>query len=399
MDYFDILLAKKLNGGGGDITIEDLAITANGEYTAPSGKAYGKVTANVPASANAIYKQTLTGLPSPIATFTGADAPIDELVISVDAVQDLHGYDSPWPAGGGKNKFNKNGSLENNRFIQADGTIVSSPNWNTTDYQQITPNTYTMSGATEGVGGYYGICWYDSEKTYIGGFQKFTTSPQTVTIPSNAQYVRYSVNNSALDSFMLEQGSVASSYAPYSNICPISGWSEAIITNKDDLTDPTVTRTVTISFGQDVYGGVLNVSTGELTILYALIDMGDMTWTYQSANTRFVSSDIQSLSKYPSSNDNPSNIICSNYANNSYRDYTDKQIAQSNTGNVFVKDSTYTDATTFKTAMDGVQLVYELATPQTIQLTPTQVRTILGNNNISVNCGEVTELKFYSETP
>ena len=503
MDYFDILLAKKLNGGGGDITIEDLAITANGEYTAPSGKAYGKVTANVPAPANAIFKQTLTGLPSPIATFTGADAPIDELVISVDAVQDLHGYDSPWPAGGGKNKFNKNGSLENNRFIQADGTIVSSPNWNTTDYQQITPNTYTMSGATEGVGGYYGICWYDSEKTYIGGFQKFTTSPQTVTIPSNAQYVRYSVNNSALDSFMLEQGSVASSYAPYSNICPISGWSSAnvlrvgknwlstnftsgkginssgavvdnsnrsatveairaipnttytvsytgnerwgwvaynsnnekidsatLLYSGDNFTTPLGTyyvrfiyasetaptnvqlelgtsttyepyngTNVLISFGQEIFGGYLNVSTGELTILYALIDMGDMAWTYQSANTRFVSSDIQSLSKYPSSNDNPSNIMCSNYANNSYRDYTDKQIAQSNTGNVFIKDSTYTDATTFKTAMDGVQLVYELATPTTIQLTPTQVRTLLGNNNVFADCGEVMELKYYSETP
>ena len=38
MDYFDILLAKKLNGGGGDITIEDLYVNANGEYRAPSGK-------------------------------------------------------------------------------------------------------------------------------------------------------------------------------------------------------------------------------------------------------------------------------------------------------------------------------------------------------------------------
>lgn len=279
MDYFDILLAKKLNGSGGDITIEDLTITANGEYRAPSGKAYGKVTANVPAPSNAIYKQTLSNLPQPIATFTGADAPIDSLKASIEGVQSGSGDPSP------------------------------------------------------------------------------------------------------------------------SNIRPISGWSSAIITNKDDLTDPTVMRTVTIPFGQTVYGGMLNVSTGELTILYALIDMGDMTWTYQSTNTRFVSSDIQSLSKYPSSNDNPSNIMCSSYANNSYRDYTDKQIAQSNTGNVFVKDSSYTDGTTFKTAMDGIQLVYELATPQTIQLTPTQVRTLLGNNNVFADCGEVTELKYYSETP
>lgn len=50
MSYYDILLAKQLSGGGGggDITVESLSVTANGTYSAPSSKAYTPVTVNVP---------------------------------------------------------------------------------------------------------------------------------------------------------------------------------------------------------------------------------------------------------------------------------------------------------------------------------------------------------------
>ena len=157
---------------------------------------------------------------------------------------------------------------------------------------------------------------------------------------------------------------------------------------------------VTITFPSSagtVYGGTLDVTKGELTVDKAIIDLGDMSWTYQSANTRFVASDIQNTSKYPSSNDTPSNIMCSCYANNSYRDYTDGQIAQSNTGNVFIKDSNYTDAATFTTAVSGQKLVYELAEPIIIPLTPSLIKSLNGTNNLSVDCGDVIELEYFKE--
>lgn len=50
---FDVpsyLLGKQSGGGGGDITVESKTITANGTYTAPTGKAYSPVTVNVPNS-------------------------------------------------------------------------------------------------------------------------------------------------------------------------------------------------------------------------------------------------------------------------------------------------------------------------------------------------------------
>ena len=50
---------------------------------------------------------------------------------------------------------------------------------------------------------------------------------------------------------------------------------------------------------------------------------------------------------------------------------TDKSIyVNANTGNVSIKDTAYTDATTFKAAMNGVMLYYELAEPVETQIDP-----------------------------
>ena len=47
----------------------------------------------------------------------------------------------------------------------------------------------------------------------------------------------------------------------------------------------------------------------------------------------------------------------------------------------------------FKTAMSGVQLLYELATPLTDQLTPQQIATLRpGINNVWCDTGPVIEL-------
>ena len=48
MDLYDVAVARKLSsGGGGGVTIEELNVTDNGTYTAPTGKAYSPVKVNV----------------------------------------------------------------------------------------------------------------------------------------------------------------------------------------------------------------------------------------------------------------------------------------------------------------------------------------------------------------
>lgn len=66
--------------------LDDITITENGHYTPPTGvDGYDDITVNVPLPANAYLKQTLSGLPAAVATFNGANAPLDSLKASIDA--------------------------------------------------------------------------------------------------------------------------------------------------------------------------------------------------------------------------------------------------------------------------------------------------------------------------
>ena len=59
MDMYDILLAKKLSGGGGGVTVEELNVTENGDYS-EAGIAYSPVHVNV-SGGQAIGKYDLLG--------------------------------------------------------------------------------------------------------------------------------------------------------------------------------------------------------------------------------------------------------------------------------------------------------------------------------------------------
>lgn len=97
------------------------------------------------------------------------------------------------------------------------------------------------------------------------------------------------------------------------------------------------------------------------------VDLGSMSWTAVTVNniTRMRSYDIKTVIKYPSANNIKVNAICSKYeiqtANNTY--VGQMGFSCQNNGDIYVYDSAYTDATAFTTAMSGVMLNYELATP------------------------------------
>ena len=91
MNFYDILLAKKISGGGGgDITTEALNVTANGQYTAPQGKAYTPVNVDIKG-----YKVGEVDVPTDIASFTASDAPLKSLTASIVPVQAGSGDPSP----------------------------------------------------------------------------------------------------------------------------------------------------------------------------------------------------------------------------------------------------------------------------------------------------------------
>ena len=187
------------------------------------------------------------------------------------------------------------------------------------------------------------------------------------------------------------------------NICPISGWTEVNVNHSDaDMTNPT---TITISLGQTVYGGKLDVLSGVLTVDSAMVDLGTLNWSDTPTDTsgiyRCFSDDLTQVVK-PFTNATVANAVCSHYktetADNTYLRHTGISIARS--GRLSIYDSRYTakdDIPALISTLSGIMLCYELAEPIEIQLTPNQVNSLLGVNNIWADSGD-TEVVYRADT-
>lgn len=146
--------------------------------------------------------------------------------------------------------------------------------------------------------------------------------------------------------------------------------------------------TYTIDLNSTCYGGTLDVTTGELTVDRGYADLGDLTWTLDTSRSgHFYSNTIGNL-KSEGTN------LCSAYnCYNTGANATINGIISSTPSygskRIFIIDTAYTDASTFKTSVTGQKYVYELATPQTIQLTPTEILMLQNYNTLYVNTGDI----------
>lgn len=94
------------------------------------------------------------------------------------------------------------------------------------------------------------------------------------------------------------------------------------------------------------------------------IDLGEQTWSYSTENG-YVQATTPDNLKLPSANSEVANIYTINYETVSdsavYNHKKDKIIGINTGGFIKAYDSSYTDASTFKSAMQGQYLYYELA--------------------------------------
>lgn len=173
------------------------------------------------------------------------------------------------------------------------------------------------------------------------------------------------------------------------NIRHISGYDETSVVIKDTTENPTATNTYTLQFGDTVYGAEVDFVSGVATVKYGYADLGDLNY-YYTADYGGMFFAIVNDAKYSG---NLSLIgydcYCSQYKSRGNTRWPDLLNGEINVGSdtagdnhpyVNIKDKNYSDVTSFKNAMQGVQLVYELATPTTIQLTPQQIKMLKGNN-------------------
>lgn len=466
-----------------------------------------------------------------IASFTdGSPSPVTALSVSIEPVQDLHGYDNPWPAGGGKNlipyPYTSPDGVYSGVTIttQADGRIVSSGSSNNSlyftlaDAITLSAGTYTLS--LIGTFQYAQIRVRANGENIItinntAGASSFTLESETVV---SIDIVRLGTNISFNIYVQLESGSTATSYAPYSNICPISGHTSATVTRtginiwdeewevgiynagngtknnsvttrirtknpisvlpettyykvcpsdgfrylvfydrnmtflstlnpgagnqsfttpakayfmntytevdtygttyKNDMsinypsTDHAYhkgyVQTVTIDLDGTRYGGKLNVPTGTMTVDRVAVLFKDLkntsgtasaNWSYDATNSAFSTANTIIPS---GSADADTGIITSCYASRPYGyngSYSGENsvIWAHTSGSLRVKDNRYTDVDAWKSAIANETIVYPLATPLTVQLTPAQLSTLLGENHIWSGTGD-TEATYRADT-
>lgn len=141
----------------------------------------------------------------------------------------------------------------------------------------------------------------------------------------------------------------------------------------------------TTALGRTVYGGTLDVTSGVLTVTHLLADLGSLSWTLYD-NKRWLNGSYRSEIKMPEATE-VANCLSDRFAIYSQSEMaTDENILGlyvAVNGNILIRNGSTTDKPTG-------QLVYELATPQTYQLTAQQIDLLAGDNNIWSSGGSVT---------
>jgi len=209
---------------------------------------------------------------------------------------------------------------------------------------------------------------YDASGTWVEQIGVFTGSgshADTITIPSGVTQIRISTGK------------------PYR-------------TNIGLLSIASETTTIPIAWESSagtIYGGTLDVVSGVLTVTHAAVDMGTLTWQRASGAFYAAISD-KAVGNF--------NLISSMYATttaSTVADMGDYQIkGHATTGTIYVKDSRYTVSADFKTAVTGQTVCYELATPQSYNITPiTDIKTLLGGNTIYTDAGAVS-VEYVADT-
>lgn len=350
---------------------------------------------------------------------------LKELVVGVESVQDLHGYDYPWIGGAGKNllppdtktvstsgiiytvnndgEFKVNGTTRSLIYTSIYGT-------NTTSIS----NLYPLLSGLEGGDSIFFKTFGDTLPNGCEIGCQFNRadgslySPPSIpvddiiTIPNDAVYMfvflripaNVTLNNIAIKP-MISKGTNKLPYEPYTNICPISGWNSVEVSLKDE--DGVSQREYSIALGQTVYGGVLDVVKGELRIEKASVDLGSMIWTrdYISNRYRFGSGSISSIIKKESSYTNGLLSSCF-YVNDSpiTNLLLNGTIAKFTNGWIYIVCNEYSNVDDFVANMTGQTLVYDIDNPITIQLTPQEVLALEGVNNISADSGGVVSCVY-----
>ena len=292
-----------------------------------------------------------------------------------------------------KNLF---GGTFEHKYIDGDGVITSSSSWNMITLNVTAGEKYTISGTSTNASYPLVLCAYDAEgnKLLRGGTNTTGNVSYTLTVPTNGVILRACAygNNTVVSNVQVEKNTTATFYEPYGTIYGgyvdylsgriVAEWSKEILDGS---------RTYTVS--SDRYMGT---------------NFTDCWTTLPASNYNSNIEDTYSLPELITDN---LNIIRGNLGSWMYPDsypWSATINISSDTqfhiilGNKEIgadsSDTRSQRATKIKTYLGNhpITVVYKLATPITYQLTPTQLKSLLGTNNIWSNANGNTTVSYWT---
>lgn len=162
----------------------------------------------------------------------------------------------------------------------------------------------------------------------------------------------------------------------------------------------------TIPFGQTVYKARLNITTGRMEILGAVVDLGSLNYTYYQYDGEGkgggYSDGLRNLVKKPTSSEQSTGSISSGLLEFSDNDfninhYTDAKFAINIYGAIKVCLYSAKDANDLKRLLTGITLCYPLASPIILQLTAQEIMALIGENHIFTNTGAIESCVYMKD--
>lgn len=265
----------------------------------------------------------------------------------------------------GFNAFDKDTMVVEGSYISdSSGEEIENAGASHTDYISVVGGAvyYIKHDASSGNWG----AWYDAGKNFVAPL----VGKGTKTAPSNAAYMRYTIKNNS------------SSAGNPDTLCINLSWDgerdgeyEAYVEHVYPLDSSLTLRGIPkLDANNELYyDGDEYESDGTVTRKYGIVDMGLLNWftgwggfytgTINAQTNGYLAGNILTVpyETVPFTT-HPNKTIAVIYAGDDYP----------SNGRIYVKDESYETAEAFQSAMSGVYLVYELATPTTESADPYQ---------------------------
>lgn len=229
--------------------------------------------------------------------------------------------------------------------IDANGTVYQEDNaelMSASEPLMVEPNITYCVNSHGGVAGAWAVWFVDENYKSLGRTEGWQAQGGTFTVPSNCWYALFSAwyaSESYQNDIMINEGTTALPYEPYSAVKGLDGYGLGV---------------------SDTVYNYIDWENKQFVKMCASVDLGTLEWTA-------VGGGVFKANASAIGYEYGMNGICPKYATVSTKN-TDKTLYMFDSyygENVMaIFDTAYTDAATFQTAMSGVMLVYELATPE-----------------------------------